>query len=269
VAYLRNTLYLLLLIAVAGCNLNTSAPATEAVVLPTRPVVIATEEANSNNPPTKQPQSTNTTTSCTPRADWTVIYTIVSGDTLFDVATRSNTTAQAVAQGNCLSDPNAISAGQQIRLPQTPTSNNLPPVQTYVTYTNDLPGLGIALEFPANWSVSDNPNDLILQGSNGSAFEILYGNPGATTSPEQDAALCKTLGACIGSRSVIREYSLTLPSGLTGYRLDLSAGTNSGSTPMSETFMVVNNRNLAVRGFGDLTIYDTILNSIRVYMTLP
>jgi hypothetical protein len=105
-----------------------------------------------------------------------------------------------------------------------------------------------------------------MQGSNGSVFEIIYSDAGQTTPPDQVANECKSAGACIANRSVLSEYAVTLPSSLTGYRLDLSANTTAGSTPMSETFMVVNNRNLAVRGFGDLSIYNTILNSIRLYL---
>ncbi|MBZ0288816.1 MAG: LysM peptidoglycan-binding domain-containing protein, partial [Anaerolineae bacterium] len=195
--------------------------------------------------------------------------TVVSGDTLADIARRANTTIDTLTRGNCLADPNNIAVGQQLRLPQMPVSDSLPPTSsaiTYITYTNTLPGLGIALDFPSTWAVQDNPHDLIIQGSGGSAFEILYGDVGQTTPPDQSAAQCKTLGACIGNRSVISESTITLPSGLTGYRLDLSAGTSAGSTPMSETFMIVNNRDLAVRGFGDLSIYNNILNSIRLYL---
>jgi hypothetical protein len=79
-------------------------------------------------------------------------------------------------------------------------------------------------------------------------------------------AQCKSAGECIGSRSVIGKSTVTLPSGINGYRLDMSAGLESSSTPMTETFRVVNNRNLAVRGFGDLSIYNRILNSIRLYL---
>ncbi len=262
---------MLLLFAVAGCNLSTSSNTTESTpvsTLPTRQPVITTEEAPAQTPPTAQLATSNTAT-CTPRADWTVTYTIVSGDTLVDIARRASTTAEALTQGNCLSNPNNITVGQQLRLPQTPLSNALPPTSgalTYVTYTNTLPGLGIALEFPSTWTVLDNPHDLVFQGSDGSALEILYGDAGQTTPPDQSAAQCKTVGACIGNRSVLSESAITLPSSLTGYRLDLSAGTSVGSTPMSETFMVVNNRNLAVRGLGDLSIYNNILYSIRPYM---
>ena len=267
---LRNLLPILVLIASAGCNLSLSSNngiATEVATLPTRQPVVTTEEAPSQPLPTGQPSATNTT--CTPRSDWTVAYTVVSGDTLASIAQRTNTTIDAITRGNCLADPNNIAVGQQLRLPQTPISNSLPPTSntlTYVTYTNTLPGLGIAFEFPSAWTVLDNPNDLVFQASDGSAFEILYGDAGQTTPPDQSAAQCKTVGACIGNRSVISESAITLPSGLTGYRLDLSAGTNAGSTPMSETFMVVNNRNLAVRGFGDITIYNTMLNSLRLYL---
>ena len=257
---LRNIL--MLLFTVAGCNLTTSSNTTSTQVstLSTQPPVITTEEV-----PAQTPTTNNI---CTPRTDWTVVYTIVSGDTLVDIAHRTNTTADVLTQGNCLSNPDNIAVGQQIRLPQPPISNSLPSTSrgiTYVTYTNALPGLGIAFEFPADWTVLDNPNNLVMQGLNGNVFEIIYSGAGQTTPPDQVASECKSAGACIGNRSVLSESAITLPSGLTGYRLDLSAGTSGGSTPMSQTFMVVYNRNLAVRGVGDLSIYNNILNSIRLY----
>ncbi|MEO8607057.1 MAG: LysM peptidoglycan-binding domain-containing protein [Chloroflexota bacterium] len=268
-SYLRSVL-ILVLFTVAGCNLSTSSnteTSTQVSTLPTQQPVITTEEVSNQAPPTAQPSTSNNT--CTPRADWTVMYTIVSGDTLADIARRANTNLDALTQGNCLANPNNINVGQQLRLPQTPLSNALPPTSsalTYVTYTNTLPGLGIAFEFPSTWTILDNPNDLSFQGSNGSSFEILYSDAGQTTPPDQVANECKNTGACVANRRVISESPITLSSGLTGYRLDLSANTTAGSTPMSETFMIVNNRNLAVRGFGDLSIYNNILNSIRLYL---
>jgi LysM repeat protein len=234
------SIFLLFLIAfTAGCNLITAVPTTEVAALPTNQP-LATHSTTGDPAATEQLSDGS---NCTPRADWTFIYTVVSGDTLVDIASRASTSADALAQANCLANADNIAIGQQLRLPQAPTSNSIPTgAQTYVTYTNTLPGLGIAFEFPSTWTVLDNPNNLLLQDSSGNSFEIIYSDAGSTT-----------------------PANVTLPSGLTGYRLDMSAGFEGGSTPMSETFMVVNNRNLALRGFGDLNIYNTILNTLRIY----
>lgn len=46
-------------------------------------------------------------------------YTVRSGDTLFDIAQRFNTTVNAIVQANSnLSNPNALQIGQQIIIPQ-------------------------------------------------------------------------------------------------------------------------------------------------------
>jgi LysM repeat protein len=258
------SIFLLFLIAfTAGCNLITAVPTTEVAALPTNQP-LATHSTTGDPAATEQLSDGS---NCTPRADWTFIYTVVSGDTLVDIASRASTSADALAQANCLANADNIAIGQQLRLPQAPTSNSIPTgAQTYVTYTNTLPGLGIAFEFPSTWTVLDNPNNLLLQDSSGNSFEIIYSDAGSTTPANEVAAQCKSAGACIGNRTVISESNVTLPSGLTGYRLDMSAGFDSGSTPMSETFMVVNNRNLAIRGFGDLNIYNTILNTLRIYI---
>jgi LysM repeat protein len=255
----RTILLWVVLTVAAGCNLSIGAPSTEVTPLPTVPLEVVSVTA------TAQPSPTNTPipTACTPRADWVFTYTIQSGDTLADIAGRVNTDLLTLAQGNCLPNPDAIAIGQQLSLPQAPIADSIP--SEYATYTNSLPGLGIAFEYPVDWAVLDNPNNLLMQGADGSAFEIIYSEAGQTTPIEAVANQCKSAGACIGNRTVTGEAGITLPSGLTGYRLDLSAGTDVGSTPMVMVFMVVNNRNLAVRGFGNLSIFNTILNSLRLY----
>lgn len=258
----HSILLLLLIVFAAGCNLITAVPTTEIAPLPTNPAVV-TQPTNSDPAATEQISDGSITANCTPRADWTFAYAVVSGDTLVDIASRANTDVDALAQGNCLENADNIAIGQQLRLPQALISNSVP--DAFITYTNTLPGLGIAFEFPATWSVLDNPNNLVLQDNNGNVFEVIYSEAGSTTPANEVAAQCKSAGACIGNRTVISESNVTLPSGLTGYRLDMSAGFDSGSTPMSEIFMVVNNRNFAIRGFGDLNIYNSILNTLRIY----
>ncbi len=45
------------------------------------------------------------------------IYTVVAGDTLASIASRFNTTPEAITQLNSLTDPNALTLGQQLKIP--------------------------------------------------------------------------------------------------------------------------------------------------------
>ena len=49
-----------------------------------------------------------------------VIYTVKSGDTLYDIASKYNTTYQKLAEHNNISNPSIIYVGQKIRIPWTP-----------------------------------------------------------------------------------------------------------------------------------------------------
>lgn len=64
---------------------------------------------------------------CSPRTDWTVFYTVEIGDTLSDIATRSGTTAEALAAGNCLFNPDMLTVGQSLRVPHQPSPRVIVP----------------------------------------------------------------------------------------------------------------------------------------------
>ncbi len=76
------------------------------------------------------------TGACTPRTDWTFIYTIVQGDTLGGIAGRAGVPLQELATGNCILNPAAIRAGETLRVPRAvapppvavPTSTPIPAV---------------------------------------------------------------------------------------------------------------------------------------------
>jgi LysM repeat protein len=55
---------------------------------------------------------------CTPRADWTLTYTIQPGNTLAEIARASEVSLTDLAQGNCIADVNRIVAGQQLHVPK-------------------------------------------------------------------------------------------------------------------------------------------------------
>ena len=66
---------------------------------------------------------------CTPSYDWAYTYWVQWGDTLNNIGWRSGTTWQALAQANCIPDPNRIYVGQVLRVPQP-----VAPLYTYPHY---------------------------------------------------------------------------------------------------------------------------------------
>jgi len=54
---------------------------------------------------------------CVLRTDWAYTYAVAAGDTLSGIALRAGITTDMLAQGNCLTNVNAISAGQVLRVP--------------------------------------------------------------------------------------------------------------------------------------------------------
>jgi murein DD-endopeptidase MepM/ murein hydrolase activator NlpD len=124
---MRTLILLLLLLVTAACTLNTgrALPTTTAIVLePTlRPTATDTPR------PTNTPLPTATSGACVPRSDWTIFYTVVAGDTLGSIALRTNSTTAQLAAANCLTNPNNIVVGQQLRVPRVPSAP-LPPTAT-------------------------------------------------------------------------------------------------------------------------------------------
>ena len=70
---------------------------------------------------TPQPSTAATAPpACTPRTDWP-LYTIQSGDTLYSLAIRTDTTVDTLQAANCLADPHTIREGQELRVPTLPS----------------------------------------------------------------------------------------------------------------------------------------------------
>lgn len=53
-------------------------------------------------------------------------YIVQAGDTLYSIAVKFNTTVQALQQANNLADPNALVAGQKLKIPATTTVEEQP-----------------------------------------------------------------------------------------------------------------------------------------------
>lgn len=109
---------LIVVLVLVGCdNRPPPTPALRGAFVPTR--VTPT--------PTHTLTPTPTIEVCTPRTDWTISYVIAVGDTLGNIAQRTNSTVPELQEGNCLPDVNSISVGQILRLPslpQTPTATS-------------------------------------------------------------------------------------------------------------------------------------------------
>jgi LysM repeat protein len=81
------------------------------------------EEDEATNTPAP---TTSTTSNCVVRTDWQIYY-VQSGDTLGSLAQRTGSTISALATANCLANPNALTVGQALRVPRTPSAV-LPPI---------------------------------------------------------------------------------------------------------------------------------------------
>lgn len=56
---------------------------------------------------------------CTLRTSWPT-YTVVSGDTLSRIASRTNSSVSELAAANCMNDPSLLTVGQQLYVPRQP-----------------------------------------------------------------------------------------------------------------------------------------------------
>ena len=59
------------------------------------------------------------TSGCQPRTDWPV-YVVQPGDTLFSIAQRTGSTVGELVIANCISNPNLITVGENLRVPRMP-----------------------------------------------------------------------------------------------------------------------------------------------------
>ena len=90
----------------------TPTPATTLTVIP----ATATRIAISTATPIRANTPVIVPTTCIPRNDW-FTYTVQRGDTLFSIAQRANSSVAILAAANCLSNPENISAGQVLAVP--------------------------------------------------------------------------------------------------------------------------------------------------------
>ena len=128
---MRRQLIILILLALfsAACTLSTVPPFVEPPPIITEEVgqtVTSTPTPTITPSPTLAPTITRTPVvlpNCRVRTEWP-IYVVAGGDTLGSIAQRINSSSSELAQGNCLSNPNLITPGQQLRVPRLPPLPN-------------------------------------------------------------------------------------------------------------------------------------------------
>ncbi len=163
-----------LIFAVLACTLG-SAPASPTprpipsatptifitvTVQPTATFTTVPQDDSGGNPGAPLPN-------CSPRTDWPA-YTVQPGDTLYSIARRANTSADALQNANCLASPNVIFAGTVLRVPVVLVAPS--PVAVFTT----IPGCANAwfFSFAANAAeASACPGPIYNTGAAGQDFE--------------------------------------------------------------------------------------------------
>lgn len=134
-------------------------PPTTTRIAPPQNTVAARPEATAEITPT----ATITPTAAITTTRTAVPYTIQPGDTLVNLSNRFEVSVQEIAETNNLSNPNAITAGQTILIPQevTAVSTNTPdpsPTNTpeiNPTNDSDAEDSGGTLSRQMNWPPPD------------------------------------------------------------------------------------------------------------------
>lgn len=160
---------------------------------------------------------------CNPRTDW-LLYSVVAGDTLGTIAAQVNSTVNELAVANCLANPNAISVGQQLRVPRLPQQiptpyDQTPRILTFIRTSSYPPML--------EWR-TENVGEVLIYVSDSMGENRLYGVFG----PNASAPAPTTTGVAT-YRLTIRDKSgkdVIGPNGLPVYAIaQTSGGGNGGS----------------------------------------
>ena len=158
----RKPLFVLatLLLAALACNLQGGSDSEGPTLVPiatqtptpftaTPPVLVVTATPL----PTGTPAPTDipvTIIGCTPNTAWPT-YEVQAGDTLGNIADLTSTTADVLAQANCLPNPELIFVGQELHVPFTPPTVTPPPTSTPPPQDNILPIFTTDLTVERHW----------------------------------------------------------------------------------------------------------------------
>jgi len=107
-----------LLLSTLACSLGASSPTLTPIPssdLPTNQVITAAP----SQPVAQSSAALPTAGACTVNTSWP-LYTVVAGDTLASIATRTGSSIAALALANCLTNQNNIAVGQQLHVPHIP-----------------------------------------------------------------------------------------------------------------------------------------------------
>lgn len=97
-----------------------------------------------------------------------IVYTVKSGDTLWNISRTYGTTVSTIAELNSIRNPNLIYPGQKFRIPCSSSFSNMNQVKTYIVRSGDtLWGIsrryGVTVNYLVNKNGIRNPN-LIFPG---------------------------------------------------------------------------------------------------------
>jgi LysM repeat protein len=104
-----------------------------------------------------------TTPQCAPRKDWKLTYTVKALDSLSAIAGMYGTNVDELAQGNCITNKNAIVVGQVLKVPgasQPETRWTCIPIQN-LTPQNGTAAIAAGGSITFNWYGPRTPKNLI------------------------------------------------------------------------------------------------------------
>jgi LysM repeat protein len=154
---------LLVIVATLACTLTAGTESTSnraaatlvpTFAVPSTPFIIP----SATSLPTALPTTTSiapTVFNCTPNTFWPTVV-IQAGDTLADIAARTNSTVEQLAQANCLTDPSLIYAGQPLYVPVLPATRT--PTATAISQATANPNAPVftqPLTVNQHWTRSD------------------------------------------------------------------------------------------------------------------
>ena len=234
------------------------------------PTPTPTELATEAGTETLVPTLTPTGFACAPRTDWTGVHIVSSGQTLSGIASSYATDMFTLAEANCLTNPDLIIPGQQLRVPfiptPIPTGTNLPPMPTPVPPVADLqvtiaasttsPLENNAVTFTitaSNIGQADLSSITVSDNLNGLTARYAFGAPGASTGTYTFATGTWTIPSLgVGSSATVVIPATVRPTSA-GLALNSTANGSIGSPSESNTG---NNSSTATVnvGFGDIIV---------------
>ncbi len=191
---------------------------------------------------------------------------------------RPATAAPAVISRTAI--PAATSAGPRVTTPEmistaTPAASGevtpAPTLESLQTYRNTT--AGFELDFPAGWLVDTTgiSNGVILRskkaegpGTDGVPADVVKMDiviPYVTVRSLDELVAWEKQGIADSSHSVLEEQQLQLPSGLTAVRMRLE-----GALAL---LAVVNGSPVIIAGYGDLSHFDSVAQTLRGYYRKP